>query len=123
MTAILVRLAGFTCDGANHDSAIVNFWYFRLKKALNKRRCGAGDDDLRAFRGAVDAQQNDANAFADGELLEPRLLALGHAGFGFAEVEDHVHGFETLDGGVEDLAGRARLYSWKTVSRSASRTF
>ena len=34
-----------------------------------------------------------------------RLLALRHAGFGLAEVEDDVHRLEALDGGVEDLAG------------------
>ena len=66
---------------------------------------GAGDDDLRAFGGAVDAKKNDADALANGELLKAGLLALGHAGLRLAEVEDDVHGFEALDGGVEDFAG------------------
>ena len=38
-------------------------------------------------------------------MFEARLLALGHAGFGFAEIEDDVHRLEALDGGVEDLSG------------------
>src|SRR6185312_16817241 len=48
-------------------------------------------------------------ALTDGELLESGLLALGHAGLGLAEVEDDVHGLETLDGGGEDFSGAVRV--------------
>ena len=101
----LGAFAGLAGDGADADGAVVDLGDFGLEEVLNKSRRGAGDDDLRTLGGAVDAEQNDADALADGELLEARLLALGHAGFGFAEVEDDVHGLEALDGGVEDLAG------------------
>ena len=101
----LGALAGLARDGADGDGAVVDLGDFGLEEDLHERGSGAGDDDLRALGGAVDAQQDDADALADGELLEARLLALGHAGFGFAEVEDDVHGLEALDGGGEDFAG------------------
>ncbi len=87
------------------DGAVVDLGDFGLEEVLDERGRGAGDDDLRALGGAVDAEKDDADALADGELLEAGLLALGHAGFGFAEIEDDVHGLEALDGGVEDLSG------------------
>ena len=105
MDGDLGALAGLARDGADGDGAVVDLGDFGLEEGLDERGRGAGDDDLRALGGAVDAQQDDADALADGELLEAGLLALGHAGFGLAEVEDDVHGLEALDGGVEDLAG------------------
>ncbi len=101
----LGALAGLAGDGPDGDGAVVDLGDFGLEEILDEDRRGAGDDDLRTFCGAVDAEENDADALAYGELLEAGLLALGHAGFGFAEVEDDVHGLEALDGGVEDLAG------------------
>ena len=76
---------------------------------MDQRGRGAGDDDLWALGGAVHSQQHHADALADGELLQAGLLALGHAGLSLAEVEDHVHGLEALDGGGEDLAGAVRV--------------
>src|SRR6185437_2513858 len=103
----LGALAGLAGDGADDDGAVVNFRHFGLKERLHQRRSSARDDDLRSLGGAVYSQQHHPQALADGELLEARLLALGHAGFGLAEVEDDVHGLEALDGGGEDLAGTA----------------
>ncbi len=101
----LGALAGLAGDGADGHGAVVDLGDLGLEEVLDEGRGGAGDDDLRALGGAVDAEQDDADALAYGELLEAGLLALGHAGFGFAEVEDDVHRLEALDGGVEDLAG------------------
>ena len=97
----LGALAGFARDGADGDGAVVDFRHFALEEVLDQFRRGAGYDDLRAFGGAVDAQKDDADALADGELLQARLLAAGHAGFGLAEVEDHVLRLDALDGRVE----------------------
>ena len=105
MDGDLGTFAGFAGDGLDADGAVVDLRNFGLEEVLNKSRRGTGDDDLRTLGGTVDAEQNDADTLADGELLEAGLLALGHAGFGFAEVEDDIHGLEALDGGVEDLAG------------------
>src|SRR5439155_12517015 len=99
----LGALTGLAGDGADGDGAVVDLGDLGLEEVLHETRRGAGDDDLRALGGAVDAEQNNADTLADGELLEAGLLALGHAGLGFAEVEDDVHGFEALDGRVEDL--------------------
>src|SRR6185437_2200790 len=105
----LGALAGLAGDGADDDGAVVNFRHFGLKERLHQRRSSARDDDLRSLGGAIHSQQHHPQALANGELLEARLLALGHAGFGLAEVEDDVHGLEALDGGGEDLAGTAAV--------------
>ena len=73
----LGALAGLAGDGADDDGAVVDFGHFGLEQLLHQLRRGAGDDHLRALGGAVDAQQDDAHALADGELLQARLLALG----------------------------------------------
>src|SRR5581483_8841494 len=101
----LGALAGLAGDGANDDRAVVDLRDLGLEERLHEGRGSAGDDDLRALGGAVDAEKDHAHTLADGELFEAGLFALGHAGFGLAEVEDDVHGFEALDGGGEDLAG------------------
>ena len=101
----LGALAGLAGDGANGDGAVVDLGDFALEEVLDETGRGAGDDDLRALGGAVDAQKDDTDTLADGELLEAGLLALGHAGFGLAEVEDDVHRLEALDRRVENLAG------------------
>ncbi len=48
-------------------------------------------------------KQHDAYALADGELLKPRLFALGAASFRLAEIVDHVLAFDALDSGVQDF--------------------
>jgi len=93
----LGALTSLASDGADSDGAVVDLRNFALKKILDQRRSGAGDDHLRPLGGAVHTKQNNADAFTDGELLEAGLLAFGHAGFRLAEVEDHIHGLETLD--------------------------
>ena len=76
---------------------------------MDKRWRGTRDDDLRPLGGAVYAEKNYANALSDRELLEARLLALRHAGFGFAQVEDDVHRFEAFHGGVKYLSDAAAV--------------
>src|ERR1019366_2394341 len=97
----LGTLAGLARDGANHDRAVVDLGDFGLKKIGNQLRGGARDDDLRALGGAVHFEKDDADALADGELLEAGLFTLGAAGFGPAEIVDHVLAFDPLDGGVQ----------------------
>ena len=99
----LGALAGFAGDGADHDRVVVDLGNFGLEEVRNQLGSGAGDDDLRTLGGAIYLEQHDANAFADGELLQARLLTLGHAGFSFAEVDDDVLTLDALDGGGENF--------------------
>src|SRR6185312_4636932 len=75
----LGALARLPRNGADDDGAVVDLGDLRLKERLDQRRRGAADDDLRALGGAVYAEQHNADALTDGELLESGLLALGHA--------------------------------------------
>ena len=100
----LGALPGFAGNGADDHGVVVNLRHFALEEALHQLRNGTGDDHLGALGGAIDALQHDAHALADGELLQARLLALGHPGFGFAQVEDDVLQLEPLDGGVQHFA-------------------
>ncbi len=59
---------------------------------------------MRAFRGALNGADGDAQALADVVSLETRLFALGHARFGAAHVDDYVGAFDALDNAVHKLA-------------------
>ena len=119
----LGALAGFARDGANDHGAVVDLRHFALEEALHQLRHGAGNDHLGTLGGAVHAQQHHAHALADGELLQPRLFAPRHARFGLAQVEDHVLQLDAASPWRSGLRPVRWLYSLKTVSRSASRTF
>ncbi len=97
----LGALAGLARNGADDDGVVVDLRDFRLEEIRNQLRRGAGDDDLRSLGGAIHLEQHHAHALADGELLQPRLFALGAAGFGLAQVVDHVLAFDALHGGVQ----------------------
>ena len=101
----LGALTSFAGDGADADCTVVDLGNFGLEEILDEGGGGAGDDDLRALGGAVYSQKHNSYALTDGEGFEAGLLALGHAGFGLAEVEDDVHGLKALDDGVEDFTG------------------
>ncbi len=99
----LGTLPGFARNGPDNDGVVVDFRHFALKQALHQFGNGPGNDHLGAFGCAVHPLQHHAHALTDGELLQPRLLAFGHSGLGFAKVEDYVLQFKPFDGGVENL--------------------
>ena len=92
------------------DGVVVDLRHFRLEEVRHQFRRGTRDDHLRTFGGAIYLEQHDANALTDGELLEARLLALGAARFGLAEVEDHVLALDALDRGVQDFLLAVRVF-------------
>ncbi len=106
----LGALAGFARDGANDDGVVVDLRNFGLEQVRHQLRRGARDDHLRSLCGAVDLEQNNAHALADGELLETRLFALGAAGFGLAQVVDDVLAFDALHGRVEHFLFAMRVF-------------
>ena len=97
-------LASFAGDGADDDGAVINFGDFGLEQVLNEIGHGAGYDDARTFGSTLDASDDDAHALADGERFQARLFLTRHAGFGLAEIEDHVRTFDALHGRVDDFA-------------------
>ena len=60
--------------------------------------------DLRAFGGALHGADYRAQAIADVVRFQARLLALGQARLGLADVVDHVRTFHALHRRVHDLA-------------------
>src|SRR5260370_6184493 len=100
----LGAFAGFTGDGADLYRAVVDLGNLGLKQVLYQLRRGARHDDRWALGVLIDAGQHDAHALANGERLQPRLFLLGHLGFGFADVKDHIRPFNALHRGVDALA-------------------
>ncbi len=91
------------------DRVVVDLRHFRLEEVLHQLRRGPGDDHLRALGGAVHLQQHHAQPLAHRELLKTRLLALGAAGFGLAQVEDHVLALDALHRGIQHFFLAVRI--------------
>src|SRR6185503_129100 len=58
----LRAIAGLAHRAANHHRAVVDLWHFLLEQLDQQRRIGARQQNLRAFRTAVDALDHRANA-------------------------------------------------------------
>src|SRR5262249_9332594 len=106
----LCALPGLPRDGTDYDRSVVDFWNFGLEQVLNQFRRSAGNDYTRALGGALDAGNHNADTLADGKGLEARLFLPRHAGFRFADVEDHVWAFNALHRGVDDLAHASDVF-------------
>ncbi len=86
-TAILVRSPASRAQPRMLYGAVVNFGDFLFEQALDQLGIGARDHHAGAFGGLVDDLDDAADAVADAVAFEARLLALGQAGFGLAEIE------------------------------------
>ncbi len=106
----LGALAGLARNGADNHGVVVDLGNLRLEEVLHQFRRGAAHDHLRSLGGAVHLEQHHAHALAYGELLQPRLLALGAARLGFAQVVDDVLALDALDRRVQDFFFAVRVF-------------
>ena len=56
------------------------------------------------FGGAIDGLDDHAQTIAEIVSFQARLLALGHAGFGAAQIDDYIGAFKALDDAIDQLA-------------------
>ena len=107
----LGALAGFARAAADGHGAVVNLRNFLFEQALHQFGIGARNHHARAFRRLVDDLDHAANAVAHAVAFEARLLALGQAGFGLAEIDHQIETFDALDGGVDQFAHAVGIFA------------
>ncbi len=88
---------------------VVDLGNLRLEQVRHQLRRGAAHNHLRTLGCAVHLEQHHAHALAHAELLQPRLLALGAARLGLAQVEDYVLALEALHRRVQHFLFAVRI--------------